>query len=174
MSQDRRWSPWRFVACTVVCFAMIACAEPGFDGRVFRSGNIAFELSSLPSSWRQIEVTDTAVAFRDDSRNATIAVNGRCGKDADDVPLRSLTQHLFIHFTERAIIEQQTIELDAREALVTDASAKLDGVKKHFRVVVLKKDGCVYDLMLIARSQPSSAQLEEFDGFVRGFSALRA
>lgn len=173
MSEDRRWSAWIFAACTVACFTVTACAEPGFDGRVFRSGNVAFELATLPASWRQIEVTDTAVAFRDDSRNATIAVNGRCGKDADDVPLRSLTQHLFIHFTERSISDQRTLALDGREALVTDANAKLDGVEKHFRIVVLKKDGCVYDFMLIAKSQPSPAQLDEFDGFVHGFSALK-
>ena len=123
----------------------------------------------MPPTWRQLEITDTALAFRDDERGATVAINGRCGKDASDVPLRSLTQHLFLQFTERRQEEQQLLPLDGREALATQMVAKLDGVEKHFHVVVLKKDGCVYDFLQIASERQDP---EEFLEFVRGFSSL--
>lgn len=149
-------------------WAALGCGGQSFDGRVFREDDVAFRLDHVPPSWRQIEVSDTALAFRDDETATTFAINGRCGKDAEDVPLRSLTQHLFLHFTERRIEEQRLFPLDGREALGTQLVAKLDGVEKHFHVVVLKKDGCVYDFMQIA-NRPQDA--EQFLRFVQGFSS---
>lgn len=149
--------------------AGLACSSARFDGSVFRHGDVAFRLEHVPPAWRSIEVSDTALAFRDEENSATVAINGRCGKDADDVPLRSLTQHLFLQFTERQVEQQQLFALDGREALQTQMVAKLDGVEKHFHVVVLKKDGCVYDFVQIA-NQPQSP--EQFLHFVHGFSSL--
>lgn len=156
-------------ARTGLLIAALACSSSSFDGKVFRRGDIAFRLEHLPATWRNIEISDTALAFRDDEKAATVAINGRCGKDADDVPLRSLTQHLFLQFTERRIEQQELFPLDGREALQTQMVAKLDGVEKHFHVVVLKKDGCVYDFMQIANGPQDP---EEFLQFVQGFSSL--
>lgn len=146
----------------------LGCSTSHFDGRVFRKGDVAFRLQHLPPTWRQIEINDTALAFRDDANAATVAINGRCGKDAEDVPLQSLTQHLFLQFTERRLEDQGLFPLDGREALRTEVSAKLDGVQKHFVVVVLKKDGCVYDFLQIANQHQEP---ERFLDFVRGFSS---
>jgi hypothetical protein len=148
---------------------LFSCSTTHFDGRVFRKGDVAFRLAYLPPTWRQIEINDTALAFRDDDNAATVAINGRCGKDAEDVPLQSLTQHLFLQFTERHLEDQELFSLDGREALRTELVAKLDGVPKYFHVVVLKKDGCVYDFMQIAGRQQNGG---EFLDFVRGFSSL--
>jgi hypothetical protein len=147
----------------------LGCSTSHFDGHVYRHEDIAFRLARVPEGWRAIESSDTALAFRDDSREATIAINGRCGKDAEDVPLRSLTQHLFIQFTERRLERQELLSLDGREALATRMVAKLDGVPKHFQVVVLKKDGCVYDFWQITAREVAP---ETFLDFVQGFSTL--
>jgi hypothetical protein len=152
------------LACVI-----LSCSASNFDGQVFRKGDVAFRLERLPPTWRHIEISDTALAFRDDENAATVAINGRCGKDAEDVPLQSLTQHLFLQFTERQLREQQVFPLDGREALSTEMVAKLDGVQKYFHVVVLKKDGCVYDFLQIANQQQDSG---EFLDFVRGFASL--
>jgi hypothetical protein len=151
-----------------VCALALGCAASTFDGKTFQKDNVTFRLQHLPPSWRQIEITDTALAFRDDVRATTVAINGRCGRDADDVPLQSLTQHLFLQFTERHVETQQLMPLDGREALETQMVAKLDGVEKHFHVVVLKKDGCVYDFLQIANQRQDP---EEFRYFVSGFSS---
>jgi hypothetical protein len=153
----------------IISSLLSGCGGQHFDGQVFRKGDVAFRLEHLPSSWRNIDVDDTALAFRDDQNAATVAVNGRCGKDADDVPLQSLTQHLFLQFTERQLETQELFALDGREALRTEMVAKLDGVPKYFHVVVLKKDGCVYDFMQIANQRLTG---DEFLDFVRGFSSL--
>jgi hypothetical protein len=150
------------------CWVAFGCSASNFDGKLFRQGNVAFRLEHLPPSWRTIEINDTALAFRDDEHSTTVAINGRCGRDADDVPLQSLTQHLFLQFTERQVESQQLLPLDGREALETQMVAKLDGVEKHFHVVVLKKDGCVYDFLQIANQRQDP---EQFRYFVSGFSS---
>jgi len=156
------------VALAGVGLWLAACASSGFDGHVYKDDEVHFRVGPVPSSWRRLDVDDTRLAFRDDSANATVAVNGRCGLDGDDVPLASLTQHLFLQFTDRKLLSQDKLSLDGREALRTEMIAALDGVTKHYLVYVLKKDGCVYDFWRIG--EPSDADGGVFEAFVRGFA----
>ena len=162
----------RFLSLALVCTLGAACASSGFDGHVYQNGDLRFRVSQIPSAWRPIDADNALIAFRDDPANATVAVNGRCHVDGDDVPLASLTQHLFLEFTDRDVGTQKTLSLDGREALRTEIDASLDGVKKHYVVYVLKKNGCVYDFMYIAAPDSSSSAVGAFDGFVQGFATL--
>jgi hypothetical protein len=155
----------------LVCASSMACASSGFDGRIYHNGDLRFRVGQIPSTWRTIGVDDALLAFRDDPANATVALNGRCHVDGDDVPLASLTQHLFLQFTDRDLGTQKPLSLDGREALRTEITAALDGVKKHYVVYVLKKNSCVYDFMYIADTADNGA-LAAFDGFVQGFATL--
>jgi hypothetical protein len=145
-----------------------ACGGASFDGQVYRKGEFAFRVGPVPSNWRAIDVDGTLLAFRDDSDAATVAVSGRCGLDGDDVPLEALTHHLFLHFTDRSLVSQRRLDLDGRDALRTELVAELDGVAMHYLVYVLKKDGCVYDLVYVSNQQNGEA----FERFVRGFGTL--
>ena len=147
------------------------CAGSGFDGQTYRSNELSFRVGPVPPSWRRIEVDGALLSFRDDEAQATIAVNGRCGRDGDDVPLRSLTQHLFLHFTDRQILAQDVVEMNGRDALRTELLAELDGVPKRFTVYVLKKDGCVYDFLHISDPHTSSSA-QSFERFIAGFATL--
>ena len=146
------------------------CGGPAFDGNVYRGEGYAFRVPPRPAAWQPLDVSDAALAYRDAGTDATIAVNARCGKDGEDVPLASLTQHLFMQFTERETISQDVVPFDGREAMHTVAVAKLDGVPLKFDVWVLKKDGCVYDLYYFAQPHRWDAGVSEFRRFVRGFS----
>lgn len=151
--------------------ALSACGA-AFDGTTYRSAGVAFRVPARPPSWQPLEAEGTGLAFRDADAGATIAVSGRCGKDAEDVPLAALTQHLFIQFTEREAVLEELVALDGREALHTVMKAKLDGVPKQFDVWVLKKDGCVYDMVYIARPESFEAGVPGFRAFVGGFATV--
>jgi hypothetical protein len=159
------------LAVGVLGLPVSGCAGTAFDGRVYHGEGMRFRVGPIPSSWRNITVDDALLTFRDDSTDTTIALNGRCGVDGDDVPLSSLTQHLFLQFTKREVTAQQALSLDGREALRTELNAALDGVPKHYLVYVLKKDGCVYDFMYIA-ALGSAGSNADFERFVQGFSTL--
>ncbi|MET0591200.1 MAG: hypothetical protein ABW133_00770 [Polyangiaceae bacterium] len=151
---------------------LAACGGSSLKGNVYRGDGLAFRLGEAPPTWRRIEMTGTRLAFRDEGAEATILVNGRCGKDGDDVPLQALTQHLFITFTERETVEQKVVPLDGREAMHTVLRAKLDGVPKMFDAYVMKKDGCVYDLVGIWAVEQFEARRPAFEAFAQGFHTL--
>ena len=146
------------------------CASSGFDGRVYHDGDLRFRVGPVPGTWRALELEGARLAYRDDAANATVALNARCGVDGDDVPLASLTQHLFLEFTDRVPVSQAALALDGREALRTEITASLDGVKKRYVVYVLKKDSCVYDFMYIAAADGGGSSLPEYERFVTGFA----
>jgi hypothetical protein len=166
-SRSRTWA-------LAAALTLVGCGRPAFDGQLFRNDELAFRVGPVPSEWRPIEASEALLAFRDDPSAATIAVNGRCGRDGDDVPLASLTQHLFIHFTDRRPQTQEALNLDGREALRSRLQADLDGVPRDFVVVVLKKDGCVYDFLYVGVPGGPPAALERFDAFVASFSTVSA
>jgi hypothetical protein len=153
--------------------ALFGCGGASFDGRTFQNGELAFHVGPVPSDWHPIEATGSLVAFRDDSAPAYIAVGGRCGKDGDDVPLEALTHHLFLDFTDRNIENQVKVELDGRQALHTELSAKLDGVARRLTVFVLKKNGCVYDFWHVAPPSVPAESRRQFVAFVQGFGTIR-
>jgi hypothetical protein len=149
------------------------CAATAFDGRVYDNGELAFRLSAVPAEWRPLDADGALLAFRDDTVPASIVVNGRCGKDGDDVPLEALTHHLFLQFSDRVIENESKIDLDGREALETELRAKLDGVEKRYDVFVLKKNGCVYDFVHVAPPAASADGRRRFVAFVQGFTTIR-
>jgi len=153
-------------------WAIAACGGASFDGHVYRNEELSFRVGAVPASWRRIETEGVLLAFRDDAASASISITGRCGKDGDDVPLESLTHHLFLDFTERQIQHQTRRDLDGREALHTELRAKLDGVMKEFSVFVFKKNGCVYDFVHVAAAGTSPAARGDFARFVETFSTL--
>lgn len=158
------------LGCCLPTLLLLGCGGPSFDGSVYRGSQVAFRVGETPTDWRKIDADGALLAFRDDAGRATVAVNGRCGLDGDDVPLAALTHHLFLNFTQRNVIEQKTIVLDGREALRSELTAKLDGVPKRFVVYVLKKDGCVYDFLWIGSLDAPPASEQAFQRFVLGFS----
>ena len=152
--------------------ALTACAGARLDGNVYRDGPVRFRVGDVPAAWRRIDAEGARLAFRDDASGATVLVNARCGADAVDAPLAALTAHLFLMFTERTLGEQVLVPMDGREALHTVATAKLDGVPRGFDAYVLKKDGCVYDLVRIGPAAEPAAARAPFRAFVAGFGAL--
>jgi hypothetical protein len=151
-----------------------ACGGSSLKGSVYRGDGLAFRLGEAPPTWTRIAVTNTRLAFRDEEAESTVLVNGRCGRDGDDVPLLALTQHLFMSFTERETLEQTIVPFDGREAMHTVMRAKLDGVPKVFDAYVLKKDGCVYDLVGIWALGKFEPHRAAFESFASGFHTLSA
>jgi hypothetical protein len=157
---------------STVAFLACACSGPTLRGDVYRGDGLAFRIGEIPPSWKRLSVSQARLAFRDEASEASILVNGRCGKDGDDVPLLALTKHLFMSFTEKQIVEQKVIPMDGREAMHTIMSAKLDGVPKAFDAYVLKKDGCVYDFVCISSPATFEANRAPFETFVAAFHTV--
>ncbi len=160
-------------ALSVLVSMLLACgASVAFDGETYRDAQVAFRVPRAPSEWRPVKVSDAKLAFRDDTRGASVLVTARCGIPSDDVPLQSLTGQLVMGTTEREYLSEEVIALDNREAMHTVLRAKLDGVKMSYDVYVMKKDGCVYDLVYVAPPEQLESGKATFEAFCTGFRTL--
>lgn len=151
---------------------MAACASSGhLEGSVFHGHETTYRVGPLGPGWHRVDVGDqNDLAFDQGHLDAVVQVNSSCKPDLD-IPLRALTRHLLIGFTDQKVLEERRIPMDAREALRTHVVAKLDGVPREMLLYVLKKDGCVYDFALIAPPGERFAKAQQdYDPFVAGFA----
>ena len=125
----------------------------------------------MPSTWRRIDVEGADLAFRDDARQASVLLDVRCGARDDDAPLSILTDHLIMGTTERQVEVEETIPFDGREAMHRVLRAKLDGVPMQYDIYVMKKDGCVHDLVYVAPPDHFAEGSPEFERFSLGLRA---
>lgn len=155
-----------------LCLSPLAgCASTAtFSGGVFRQGAVAYRVGPLPATWQRIRSQGANLAFRHD-QGGTIVVNGQCPAQ-DDAPLSVLTNHLLFGLSARRETSRETQTLDGREALRTQVSGQLDGVHVALDLVVLKKDGCLYDLQLISGPDHFAARQPDFTAFLAGFGTL--
>jgi hypothetical protein len=122
--------------------------------------------------WRPVKVEGADLAFRDDAKEGSALFDMRCGSRGDDAPLTALTAHLLMGTTEREIASEEVVPFDGREAMHTQLRAKLDGVPMQYDVYVMKKDGCVVDLVYVAPPDFFAEGDSNFQHFVLGVHVL--
>lgn len=155
--------------------AMLAATACGhadsFEGGVLHKGDLSVRFGPVPGSWVPLQVQGADVAYRDEARMGSALFDVRCHDRDDDAPLGSLTEHLIMGTTERDYQKQDTIPFDGREALHTLLLAKLDGVPMQYDIFVMKKDGCVYDLIYVAPPSSFAQGAQAFEQFAVGLHA---
>ena len=150
-------------------FGATGCGHAqAFDEGVFRKDGVAVRVGPVPSAWRRIGVDGADLAFRDDERSGSTLFNVRCRQRDDDAPLSVLTDHLIMGTTEREFDAQDIVPFDGREALHTLLRAKLDGVPMQYDIYVMKKDGCLFDLVYVAPPGRFADGAADFEHFATG------
>lgn len=135
------------------------------DGH-FQSRQASYYVQAPGPGWQPLSFSGNDLAWgRGDS---LISVNSEC-EGHGDPSLEVLTGHLLIGFEDREILDRERLQLDGRGALRTRALASLDGVPVELEMVVLKKDGCVYDLIHTAPRGSLSEGQSAFDAVVSSF-----
>lgn len=159
----------RLVALLIGLAGSAGCAHGDvFEDDVLHKGDLRVEVGPMPPSWKRVAVDGADVAFRDDERAGSTLLDVRCNPGDDKAPLASLTQHLIMGTTERAFETEDVIPFDRREALHTILRAKLDGVPMQYDIYVMKKDGCVFDLVYVAPPDRFAEGAADFERFAQG------
>lgn len=150
---------------------MLGCAAPGsFVNQEYHRGSVAYRVGELGPAWRRASVKDLDLVFRHRA-GGTVAVNATCPY-REDAPLSVLTNHLLFGIEVRKEESRTPITLDGRAGLRTRLAGELDGVAIEMELVVMKKDGCAYDLQLIAGPRIFASRLPDFERFLAGFTTL--
>jgi hypothetical protein len=152
--------------------ALTACRRVSFEDSVFSKPDVSYSVGELPGHWQRVFVKDSDLTFSEAGTGRAVSINSTC-EGHDDPPLPVLTRHLLMGFTDRQEQAQRTVVLDGREALRSRYTAKLDGVPVELELVVLKKDGCVFDFTYVAPPGEVEPRLSDFDTLLAGFRAER-
>lgn len=148
-----------------------ACGGASYAGGVFHEGDVHFAVEAPQGHWRSAAVEGAHdLAWTHSETAAVIHVGGSCDPRLD-LPLAALTNHLLIGFTEREVLEEERRPFQSREALDSHVIAKLDGVVRELRLVVLKKDDCVYDFALVSSRSAFDDASVTFSAVLDSFEA---
>lgn len=160
---------FRFPFLPIISLVLVgtACASSGsFRNGVFEREGVVYRVEA-PQGWELLSFAGNDLAWGG-PRGEVIAVNAEC-EGHGDPSLAVLTNHLLIGFENRRVIEREPFELSGRGALRSRVQAELDGVPVELEFVVLKKDGCVYDLSYLAHPSRFEAQLPTYRKVVDSF-----
>ncbi len=159
------------LAVISVCACGRAPPPPAFysagSGK-FRRGPEVFQVPPPPAPWRRVDAPDGDLAWLHPEARAAIAVNAACSGHRD-APLVILMNDLLIGTTDRQVLLAESTMLDGREALHQVVAVRVDGVALVYDLYVLKKDGCVYDLTLVAPPRSYERASAEFVELVARF-----
>lgn len=169
------------------CSLLLACSLPlaagacasGWDGGkhyykqwrpAWRGAHkeASFRVGQPGEQWSPLREDGLQVAWKRDAPAGAIQVRSQCEEHGDS-SLVSFTDHLRIDFGEWKVQEQTAFELVGRAALRTRVAAELDGVPVSLELVVVKKNGCLFDLSYVSPPGGFEAGLPDFDEVVAGF-----
>jgi hypothetical protein len=162
----------RFGAGALVLLVALGGACGGMRGQlvgdVYRDGPVAFRVGPLPAAWQRVQVADGHLAFHHRA-GGTIVASANCDRFID-LSLDLLTNQLLYGVEGRQELGRTRIPLDGRIALRTRMNGALDGVPIALDMVVLKKDGCTYDLVLASSPKDQRLRQPDFERFFAAFA----
>lgn len=159
--------------------------------RLFSSGGHARATSfgvGLPGrGWKPYPEDESGlqVAWFHSKSSSVIQVRSQCAEHGDS-SLEMFTEHIGADFEDWELlqrdsgkvdrrgrpimqVQQSEFKLADRRAVRSSIQAKLDGVKIRLEIVVVKKNGCLFDLMYISRPDDFEKRLPAFERVVAGF-----
>lgn len=147
---------------------MLACVSNKLSLNINKR-DLRFGVGAMNESWQQKSFRGADLYFEHLSQQASIFLSSQC-EQVNDSPLEALTAQLLVGFSEIIISKQEHWPLAEREALISSIEAKIDGVSRFLKIMVLRKNRCVFDAVF--SSAPSQAELaKDFDHLVSGFWA---
>lgn len=120
-------------------------------------------------SWRPVrKVDDVQVAWVRPDIVGLIELHAQCDEHGDSA-LDQYTDHLRIDWTDWDVVHQVEMQLIGRDALRTVVAASLDGIERRSEFVVVKKNGCLFDLRYSAAPDRFEAGQADFEAVLAGF-----
>lgn len=152
-----------------------------------KAGAVSFGIGLPGKDWKPYPEKESGVqvAWLSQKSSSVIQVRSQCAEHGDS-SLEMFTAHIGADFGNWQVRELDTGEKDRRGRPITEpvqknfrlagrtamrstVDAELDGVPISLEVVVLKKDGCLFDLTLISPPNAFDSEMPAFDRVVKGF-----
>lgn len=122
------------------------------------------------SPFKKVDPDNADHAWRNSKTGNTIAVISECSTSRDP-ELSTLESESVQALSAVKISSSKEMIFNDREALRSTAEGTIDGVSVKIDVLNFKKSSCMYSLTYFGRSKGFQADQNEFENFLKGFSA---
>lgn len=136
---------------------------------VVKKRRAQFGVDLLKDVWEKKRFRGADLFFEHKIKDANIYLHSQCSSFKDS-PLEALTSQLLVGMGNYEIVSQKKIELAQRKALVSEINTELDGVYRYLKVLVLRKNACVFDAILSSKTY-DSVIVKDFDLMTKSFWA---
>lgn len=177
MGESVKHFKWLVILCVLLSFACaFGKSEPpqivGMkDGKVLLRKRQPYSVGFLPSGWTRFATKTPAIAFHHEEYQSTIFTWAQCGRQYEDVPHHALAERLLGGVEQPQTLTSQSLQLAQRAAFLKRIRGSVDGVEVEVASVVVKKDDCCFDFVLIEPSPNKSATaMADFQTFYSGFA----
>lgn len=128
-----------------------------------------YSFGSPGPGWSPLAQKGTQVAWFNEGLGAAIVLDSQCERHGDST-LEQFADHLRIDFREWEVLSQEHTTLVERDAVRSVVVASIDGVvKTQMELLVVKKNGCLFDLEYIAPPRSFERGRSAFAQVVAGF-----
>jgi hypothetical protein len=167
------WGWWLAIGCLALMSLTSCRATVGrVIGQQFVSPAYAFAVPLPGDEWQPVAGEPSVLTLTHAHLAAGITISVTCDRERD-VPLNILTRHLFFGFNHIEVLQQEPQALNDVPALKTVARARLDAREVQIYSYVVRRDGCVYDMVYFARPQDFSRGEPSFEQMMAGFRFLQ-
>lgn len=139
------------------------------SGRVFLTRERFYHVGLLPDGWQRMRVRARTVSFYHPGYRSSISTDAICGRGASDRSLVALSGEMASAVEGRTLLSETTLQLAGRGALRQRLRGSQDGVPVLVDLVVLRKDGCVFDFYAVMPPEPDAEAVRDFEAFFGGF-----
>ncbi|WP_198295998.1 hypothetical protein [Bacteriovorax sp. Seq25_V] len=120
-------------------------------------------------NWKSINSDQADYAYSSSNSDNILFINSLC-KKYENSSIKNLMYSLLGN-TDYKILNEKNLTLFNRETMSYEIETKVDGVKTYLNIVLLKKDRCIYDFVLINPKEKSDSNtLDEFYEIVKASS----
>ena len=166
---QNRGLPWGLLLAGLILLTACGAPRGSYRDGWFRVMDIAYRVGEPPAPWTRESGLGVDLAFAHPAGSRLYADNS-CNR-YEDIPLRVLSQRLLMGFTDVEVQTEEVVNLDGRDAMRRSLAARLDGAPVGLRTTVLKKNSCVFDMILVEPVSSQGSAVSTYEAFVAGFQA---
>lgn len=139
------------------------------DGRVYLKNHDFYRVGMLPDGWQRMDTRVRTISFYNADAGSSISTDAFCGRTIEGQKIESLGSEILSALDRRSYVSERDIELGERGGQRKLVSGSLDGVGVMVDLVIVRKDGCVFDFYAVMPRDVDPATEAAFEGFFGGF-----
>ena len=142
------------------------CVSVDIEGpHIEKSKEVSYQ---SPSHFTSFEQSELDAAWKNESNGNTISYLSECNSSSD--PSHEIIRDGVISSLGKyKILQQQTINFNNRQALSSLVESDVDGISTKFKIVILKKNSCIFIITYVGLSEKFQDDLDDFNKFLQGF-----